>query len=107
MCVFTWGLQYKLSLYDPPQAVSHQIPQAKLLSRDQQSYVRQSPILQSETGSDKATIALFSLLFFLVLLDAPWRLAQPRRSLDRNAPVRSPNHANVASLFFRPPPVLC
>jgi len=31
-CVFAWGLKYKLSLYDPPQAVSHHMAAAKLLS---------------------------------------------------------------------------
>jgi hypothetical protein len=37
LSVFGWGLQYKLSLYDPPQASSHQMPQAKLLSQDEQA----------------------------------------------------------------------
>ena len=37
LCVFAWGLQYKLSLYDPPQAASHQVPQAKLLSKNEWS----------------------------------------------------------------------
>jgi hypothetical protein len=32
LCVFAWGLKYKLSLYDPPRAASHQMPAAKLLS---------------------------------------------------------------------------
>jgi hypothetical protein len=32
VCVFAWGLKYKLSLYDPPQSVSHRMPAAKLLA---------------------------------------------------------------------------
>jgi hypothetical protein len=35
ICVFGWGLGYKLSLYDQSQTPSHQIPNAKLLSRDE------------------------------------------------------------------------
>lgn len=31
-CVFGWGLRYKLSLYDPPHAITHRMPEAKLLS---------------------------------------------------------------------------
>ena len=37
--VFAWGLQYKLSLYDPPHCSSHEIPEAKLLSRNEQATV--------------------------------------------------------------------
>ena len=44
-CVFAWGLQYKLSLYDPPQTASHQIPRAKLLSRDEQSGTVEHPLV--------------------------------------------------------------
>ena len=38
--VFAWGLQYKLSLYDPPHSTSHEIPEAKLLSRNEQATAR-------------------------------------------------------------------
>jgi hypothetical protein len=32
VCVFAWGLRYKLSLYDPPHSVAHRMPAAKLLA---------------------------------------------------------------------------
>ncbi|MES2222967.1 MAG: hypothetical protein V4587_18600, partial [Acidobacteriota bacterium] len=42
VAVFTWGLQYKLSLYDPPQAITRNMPRAKLLSADEQAAVAAS-----------------------------------------------------------------
>lgn len=32
VCVFVWGLNYKLSLYEPPHSISHHMPAAKLLT---------------------------------------------------------------------------
>src|ERR1700760_2046795 len=37
VCVFFWGLGYKLSLYEFHQASVHRIPEAKLLSRNEDS----------------------------------------------------------------------
>ena len=37
VCVFAWGLKYKLSLYDPPHAVSHHMAAAKLLTGRERS----------------------------------------------------------------------
>ena len=51
-CVFMWGLQYKLSLYDAPHSISHQMPAAKLLSRDEQATVAESLLLKSSRASD-------------------------------------------------------
>jgi len=52
ICVFSWGLQYKLSLYDPPQAVSHQFPTAKLLSKNEQSRATDSPrVVRTRTSA--------------------------------------------------------
>jgi hypothetical protein len=39
LCVFAWGLKYKLSLYDAPQAVSHHMAAAKLLSGKERNSV--------------------------------------------------------------------
>jgi hypothetical protein len=107
-CVFAWGLQYKLSLYDPPQAISHEMPHAKLLSKDQQSHADESPLLRVEVGSDKAATVWLSIgLFALILaLDPPFCLDQSGRYSAKNEPVRSPSHANLNAFFFRPPPAL-
>ena len=67
-CVFGWGLQYKLSLYDPPQAVSHEIPQAKLISKDEQSLTTDNPLIKRLNASDKVVQTAFHGLFFAIFL---------------------------------------
>jgi hypothetical protein len=106
--VFTWGLQYKLSLYDPPQAISHKIPQAKLLSRDEQSRTTESPLIKKTSVPDKAMqMTLLSLLFLLFpAWDALRRLESFGKYSDTDQPVRPPSQASLNSFFFRPPPVL-
>ena len=75
VCVFAWGLQYKLSLYDPPRAASHQIPEAKLLSRDEQSSAAESPlVIRTKTSTSviyTAPTAVFLILFLAASLLNP------------------------------------
>lgn len=107
-CVFTWGLQYKLSLYDPPQAASHELPSAKLLSRDQQSTTTESPLIKSEGAPDKTVMAtVFSILLPLFAILNSLKLpAAFRRNRDAKRPWRQLSQASLNAFFFRPPPVL-
>ncbi len=108
LCVFGWGLQYKLSLYDPPQAVSHEIPQAKLISKDEQSLTTDNPLVKSPSASDMVVQAAFHGLFFAVFLAliAPRGLALYGKYSRADQPVRPVSHASLSAFFFRPPPVL-
>jgi len=107
LAVFTWGLQYKLSLYDPPEAVSHEIPQAKLLSRDEQTGTTESSLTTKASVADKTMqTALLGLLFSLFLVwNTPRRLELFGKYSDINQPVRPPGQASLNAFFFRPPPV--
>jgi hypothetical protein len=107
-CVFNWGLQYKLSLYDPPQAVSHEIPQAKLLSKDEQSLATRTPLIRRARPADEAVLtALYSIFFaFFLALTAPRGLALYGKYSHAHQPVRPFNFASLSAFFFRPPPVL-
>jgi hypothetical protein len=107
-CVFTWGLQYKLSLYDPPQAASHEIPKAKLLSRNEQRAATESPLLSKNSTSDKAArVLLFSLIFsFLLALNLQYRPLLVRKDQDQHEPWRLRGRASLTAFFFRPPPAL-
>jgi hypothetical protein len=109
-CVFTWGLKYKLSLYDPPHAPSHAIPTAKLLSRNEQKAGTENPLISTSSAPQKAMqftlpgllLSLFFLAFSMlgrVLLDvkSPAAAEQPWRLCRR---------ASLAAFFFRPPPTL-
>jgi hypothetical protein len=106
-CVFAWGLQYKLSLYDPLQTASHQIPKAKLLSRDEQSSTVDSPlIIRTKTSTSviyTAPTAVFLILFLAIsLLNPP----ASRRLEKRAHGLFHLHRAVLNTLFVRPPPVL-
>ena len=107
-CVFGWGLQYKLSLYDPPQAVSHEIPQAKLISKDEQSLTTDNPLIKRLNASDKVVQTAFHGLFFAIFLAlvAMRGLVLYGKYSRADQPVRPVSHASLSAFFFRPPPVL-
>jgi hypothetical protein len=100
--VFGWGLQYKLSLYKVKDSISHQIPEAKLLSQkerttaDQAVSVRPSPL---------PGFLLFPVLMIAAmasgLFQAAARYARTG-SLERSRP---PLPACLQAIFLRPPPV--
>lgn len=106
--VFTWGLQYKLSLYDPPQAISHQIPEAKLISKNEQTVEAKNPILDISGASAKAVQLILSSIFLLIsvalnLLHAPVSVERER---DAQLPWHVERFASLNAFFFRPPPAL-
>jgi hypothetical protein len=107
VCVFAWGLQYKLSLYDPPQAVSHRIPQAKLLSRNEQSGIVESPpVVRTKTSSRISYIVPTAVFFFLVVALS---VLNPQTSPQRIARTSHSWHllCGLLNFFFvRPPPIL-
>ena len=104
-CVFTWGLQYKLSLYDPPQAISHRAPQAKLLANDEPS--RMAAVLRAIATEPTVRITIHGdgiLPFLLLCLSVASLslLAQEAPLTDASSHVRP---ALLSDLFVRPPPV--
>jgi hypothetical protein len=107
VCVFTWGLQYKLSLYDPPQAFSHQFPQAKLLSRNEQTGTMGSPLVVRTKTSSTADYTVPAAGFFVLLLALsvlnPQESGQRGQRTDRAGHIR---RGLLNSFFVRPPPIL-
>src|ERR1035437_4967809 len=105
-CVFAWGLQYKLSLYDPPQTASHQIPKAKLLSRDDQSSTAESPLV-IRTKTSTRVIYTVSTAVFLILLLAHSVLNAPASGQREQCASRSWHlrRATLRTVIVRPPPV--
>src|SRR5579875_1935839 len=72
-CVFAWGLKYKLSLYDPPHAISHHMPAAKLLPGPKRSAAIAADLRE---GREPVTpIALFTTVFGVLLLAVTTPLA--------------------------------
>lgn len=106
-CVFAWGSQYKLSLYDPPQAASHQIPMAKLLSGNEQSKATEG-LVQVRAKTSAPVMHKAPSVFFFILLLALTILGLPA-SGKREQRVNGIMHVRRAvlnTLFIRPPPAL-
>ena len=108
LSVFLWGLRYKVSLYDPPQASSHQMPAAKLLTGKKQIVTKGSVLIQaSEEGRTAIMtwLASFSVFFALTFdLAARLRFIPLRRAAEPLLRLRL--DASLSSHFFRPPPIL-
>ena len=105
--VFTWGLQYKLSLYDPPQAISHRMPEAKLLSPEERTpVVDNSLVRRSKVLSDTRAVLLPGIFFLSLLAFAPpgSKPALNRRNGKWSCPPC--RRASLNAFFFRPPPRL-
>jgi hypothetical protein len=102
LSVFVWGLAYKLSLYEPPP---HQVPTAKLLSRDEQAGISTQASFtewKSVTGEQTVWIAAVLVMVAGAALDPP---VSTRLHLALDAP-HKPFRARYAALFVRPPPCL-
>jgi hypothetical protein len=106
-CVFIWGLQYKLSLYDPPEAPSHHVPTAKLLSKNERSNSAESPLVVRTRTSTKVVYTVLSVVGFILLLILstlnPPLSSQREQRANRLRPLR---RAHLRTYFVRPPPVL-
>lgn len=107
-CVFTWGLQYKLSLYDSNQTASHQVPKAKMLSKDEQMQTAARPLVIRTRTSARViyTIPAGDLLLLLFALNLPVLLAALPRPLQADRPWLLRLRALRNTLFVRPPPSL-
>jgi hypothetical protein len=103
ICVFAWGLRYKLSLYDPPHSVSHRIPAAKLLTGKERIEV---PALgRSGAASPAGPAALVALTLAFVFVANARLFPGFSGWASRLDPVRlTPSRLTPASCWTRPPP---
>ena len=103
--VFTWGLQYKLSLYN---ANDHEIP-AKLLSKKERPQQHDSQLL-TDSGARSAAVPLVTgaalPLFSLILLALCAQLAPVSSLHEEEGPESLVRFAGLSWFFFRPPPTL-
>ena len=107
--VFVWGLQYKVSLYDPPQSQSRTIPAAKLLSENEWASVTGNVLVNlADPGAQPVMHFLLGPLCLLCML-ALSAYTVCARSLGSRPPHGQslPSfRAGLTAFFFRPPPVL-
>ncbi len=106
-CVFMWGLQYKLSLYDPPEVASHHIPMAKLLSKNEQSSSTESPLVVRTRTSTRVIYTVPTVVFLILLLTVSV-LNPPLSGQSEQRASQSwlPRRPHLRTYFVRPPPVL-
>ena len=102
-CVFAWGLKYKLSLYDPPQSISHHMPAAKLLAGKEQITL---PVVDWWTArAPHVPLALVPFaLAFLMLMGVGFQLGRVAGRLPQAPTLNTTKHAVLAAHFTRPPP---
>jgi hypothetical protein len=103
--IFTWGLQYKVSLYYPPHSTYHQIPEAKLLSRDEQAPATEGLLIGSaKAPADVVGGVLFALTLFACALRLLPILGATQTEQERTRPWLVSLGASLNAFFFRPPP---
>jgi hypothetical protein len=99
MAVFGWGLQYKLSLYQGKDSISHQAPVAKLLSQKERPATGQ--VLSHPADLPILPIVLIVALAIALPQSAAWYL----RAVIRER-YRDPLPPCLQAIFLRPPPVV-
>jgi hypothetical protein len=105
-CVFLWGLQYKLSLYYPPQATSHHVPMAKLLSKNEQSQTLEPSAYTQTKPAIKTLLAPVNVLPFILLVICAFSLTVSSFQAAVTQPPLKLRKALRETFFVRPPPIL-
>lgn len=99
--VFSWGVRYKLSLYNPAAHMTA----AKLLSQRERPATTESARLAADPVMNLVPITLFAFAMG-VMLAGLW--SERPEFLPRvvRHQVRLPQQPNQTFFFFRPPPFL-
>ena len=108
VCVFLWGLGYKLSLYDFHRASIHRIPDAKLLSRNEDPNATDSTrlCLVNSSTTEQDFSSIFLILIVSLAIVAKRKSPSDRQYLALSKPWCHRFTASLSALFLRPPPVL-
>ena len=99
--VFSWGVQYKLSLYNPATHMSS----AKLLSQRERPATFEATKLAADPLVNHGPVTSFALVIG-VMLAGLCRLTPALSQRDAWPQVQLPRKPNQTFFFFRPPPFL-
>ena len=107
MCVFLWGLGYKLSLYDLHQPSIHRIPVAKLMSRNEDPNAADSVRLSLVKFASSQQASAYSFVVLVISFGsiAGWKTAWNREYFELPKPWCLRSLAVLSALYLRPPPV--
>lgn len=106
VCLFFWGLGYKMSLYGVHTTGIHRIPEAKLLSRDEDRNATQAVELRltkTDLPQQSTLYAVFGLLALISV--AGLRVERERHYISIPKLWCWQFGAFRSALFVRPPPV--
>jgi hypothetical protein len=103
--VFTWGLQYKLSLYYPKHSTYYQMPEAKLLSRNEQSLATDRLMMSTaKAPTEIVRSGLFTRTLFVWVLGLLPISGATRTETEHTRPWLVSLSTRLNAFFFRPPP---
>lgn len=105
VCVFAWGLRYKLSLYDPPHAISRHMPEAKLVTGKQRGPLASVNLRSSGNAGSALALSTFALAFFVLLGVKMWPGVLYWASGFQGLRL-APQCDAAMACFIRPPPCL-
>lgn len=108
LCIFAWGIRYKLSLYHSPHAASPTVPHAKLLSKNERPEADASvTLLVSAETADGKLLGVWQFAGDTLFMSALPAM-QPRRPVHAGPQPkdRMLERAGLRVFFFRPPPIL-
>ena len=104
VCVFLWGSAYKLSLYDMHRPTLHPIPEAKLLSKNEDPNATDSLRL-----SIVSVVSDYGALFLIAASMVFWSIGSswPADNKFLKRPDRSKFQLELiqSAFSFRPPPI--
>ena len=107
VCVFFWGLGYKLSLYERQPARIHQIPQAKLLSHNEDRSAAEGILLCLSTSRSCHPVNLYTQFLIWLLGGAGLCVRRDWRCFSAKRPWCQSLDILLDAFYFRPPPVFC
>jgi hypothetical protein len=103
--VFAWGLQYKMSLYNPSSGLTAAVPHAKLLSQKERPESNVASI-KSDSTQHRSPVSYAIFLFASILCSLVVAVTVQTRGLSLDKKSRQQRFAALDFFWFRPPPVL-
>ena len=102
VCVFLWGFSYKLSLYDFNPRTLHRIPEAKLLSKNEDRHAADGVSRDLARAEAEQDLQLLQLT-----LDAPASVSMHywESQTEEFADSTPQSAIPLFELYFRPPPL--
>lgn len=107
--VFTWGLQYKVSLYAGPDSTIHHMVKAKLLANEETSGISDGLHLGAPARPVQTHSSLLFGAFWVGLLAVIFSSVISVQVRGSDASARSwrvCTDSSLSAIFSRPPPIL-